>query len=86
MIALQPAARDAPGGITRVCGTCTACCDGWVAGTIYGHEMKPGTPCHFRGEGCCTIYDKRPLDPCRKFVCGWLAADSPLASGRTGSA
>ena len=38
----------------RVCGTCTACCDGWVAGVIEGHEMKPGQPCHFRGEGCCT--------------------------------
>src|SRR5713101_8412369 len=76
--ALQPAARDARGGITRACGTCTACCDGWVAGTIYGHEMKPGTPCHFRGEGCCSIYDKRPIEPCRNFVCGWLAADSPF--------
>ena len=26
----------------RECGTCTACCDGWAIGTIYGHEMKPG--------------------------------------------
>jgi len=69
VIALQPAAR-------RECGTCTACCDGWVVGTIEGHEMKPGTPCHFRGQGCCTIYDRRPKEPCRNFVCGWLAADS----------
>ena len=43
---------------TRQCGTCTACCDGWVKGTILGHEMKPGQPCHFRGEGCCTIYER----------------------------
>src|SRR5205814_3535317 len=28
----------------RECGTCTACCDGWAIGTIYGHEMKPGVP------------------------------------------
>jgi hypothetical protein len=62
----------------RACGTCTACCDGWVVGTIEGHEMKPGTPCHFRGEGCCTIYGRRPKEPCRNFVCGWLAPDSPF--------
>ena len=23
----------------RQCGECTACCDGWVAGVIEGHEM-----------------------------------------------
>jgi hypothetical protein len=79
------AARKSPGAVIplhvagkRECGTCTACCDGWVVGTIRGHEMKPGQPCHFRGEGCCTIYDARPQDPCRSFVCGWLAPDSPL--------
>jgi len=71
VIALQPAEQ-------RACGTCTACCDGWVVGTIEGHEMKPGTPCHFRGEGCCTIYERRPKEPCRTFVCGWLAPDSPF--------
>ena len=62
----------------RECGTCTACCDGWVVGTIRGHEMKAGTPCHFRGEGCCTIYAERPQEPCRTFVCGWLAPGSPF--------
>jgi hypothetical protein len=62
----------------RACGTCTACCDGWVEGTIRGHEMKPGTACHFRGEGCCTIYDSRPQSPCREFICGWLMTDSPF--------
>src|SRR5690349_22796733 len=44
----------------RKCGECTACCDGWVAGTIEGHEMKPGTPCFFRGDHCCSIYERRP--------------------------
>jgi hypothetical protein len=62
----------------RECGPCTACCDGWVVGTIRGHEMKPGTPCHFRGEHCCTIYAERPQEPCRSFVCGWLAPGSPF--------
>jgi len=70
VIPLKPAQRQ--------CGTCTACCDGWVVGTVRGHQMKPGTPCHFRGDGCCTIYDQRPVEPCRNFVCGWLAPGSPF--------
>ena len=48
VIALKPAMQPAQ----RQCGSCTACCDGWVEGTIRGHEMKPGVPCHFRGAGC----------------------------------
>ncbi len=63
---------------TRECGACTACCDGWVKGTIFGHEMYPGRPCHFRGAGCCTIYERRPSDPCRNFICGWLQTQSPF--------
>src|SRR5438876_10607129 len=59
--------------VQRECGTCTACCDGWAVATIRGYEMKPGVPCHFRGEGCCTIYAERPVEPSRNFVCGWLA-------------
>ena len=62
----------------RECGTCTACCDGWAVATIRGYEMKPGVPCHFRGEGCCTIYAERPVEPCRNFICGWLAPGSPF--------
>jgi hypothetical protein len=71
VIALAPAAA-------RSCGDCTACCDGWLAGTIRGHAMAPGTPCHFRGEGGCTIYAERPASPCRSFVCAWLAPGSPF--------
>jgi len=62
----------------RRCGECTACCDGWVKGEIFGHEMKPGQPCHFRGAGCCTIYERRPEYPCRNFICGWLEPESPF--------
>ncbi len=62
----------------RECGTCTACCDGWVEGTIRGRVMKAGVPCHFRGEGCCTIYEERPQEPCRNFICGWMMRGSPF--------
>jgi len=62
----------------RACGECTACCDGWVKGTIEGHDMYPGQPCHFRGERCCTIYERRPQKPCRDFTCGWLQPGNPF--------
>src|SRR5256885_5303722 len=75
VVAINPVSAT-PGA--RQCGSCTACCDGWVKGTILGHEMKPGQPCHFRGEGCCSIYERRPVDPCRNFVCGWLQQESPF--------
>ena len=26
----------------------------------------------------CSVYERRPTDPCRNFVCGWLLPDSPL--------
>ena len=57
---------------SRACGTCTACCEGWAAGEIRGHAMYPGKHCHFLTAGKCTIYDERPVSPCRNFVCGWL--------------
>jgi len=62
----------------RSCGTCTACCDGWLKGTVRGHEMKPGVPCHFRGAGCCTIYEERPANPCRSFFCAWRLEGNPF--------
>ncbi len=78
VIAIKPAANSATQPATRQCGSCTACCDGWVKGVIDGHEMKPGTPCHFRGESCCSIYATRPQDPCKNFMCGWIEAASPF--------
>ena len=75
---------DAP--TARECGPCTACCEGWAEGEIRGHRMQPGQPCHFlapasersTGSSPCRIYDERPESPCRRFVCGWLAAGSPF--------
>ncbi len=49
-----------------------------MAATIYGHEMKHGVPCHFLKDGGCSIYQRRPESPCRRFVCGWRADDSPF--------
>ena len=40
--------------------------------------MKPGTPCQFRGDRCCAIYERRPQHPCRDFTCGWLQEASPF--------
>lgn len=62
----------------RDCGSCTACCDGWVRMNIYGHEVRPGRPCPYSTGQSCSIYERRPEHPCRKFVCGWLEQNSPL--------
>jgi hypothetical protein len=62
----------------RQCGTCTACCDGWIKIEVQGHEVRPGKPCPFSSGHHCTIYPTRPEDPCRTFICGWLARNSPL--------
>jgi hypothetical protein len=65
-------------GDGRECGSCTACCDGWLRIEIRGHEVRPGVKCPFSTAKGCDIYEDRPDDPCRKFVCGWLAHRSPL--------
>lgn len=62
----------------RHCGPCTACCDGWLKGNILGHEVYPGKPCPYSTGHSCSIYEQRPQHPCRKFICGWLEANSPL--------
>ena len=57
----------------RQCGTCTKCCEGYLSGEALGHKFYPGKPCHFIaiGKGC-SIYAKRPTDPCASYKCGWL--------------
>lgn len=59
--------------ITRECGTCTKCCEGWLTANIRGHDMFPGKPCFFVeiGKGC-KDYKNRPDEPCKSFECGWL--------------
>lgn len=65
----------------RECGTCTACCDGWLRINIHGHEVYPGKPCPYSTGHRCRIYENRPDYPCRQFVCGWLEENSPLPPG-----
>ncbi|MDX1460664.1 MAG: hypothetical protein R3348_06355 [Xanthomonadales bacterium] len=60
----------------RECGTCTACCEGWLRTPHI--DMHPGKPCQHCTATGCAIYENRPTDPCRKFLCGWRQPDSPL--------
>ena len=57
----------------RSCGTCTKCCEGYLQGNALGHSFYRGKPCHFLaiGKGC-SVYAKRPVDPCQKYKCAWL--------------
>jgi hypothetical protein len=64
--------------IERTCGSCTACCDGWLQIEVRGHHVRRGEPCPFSVEHQCSIYSERPQHPCREFICGWLTASSPL--------
>lgn len=59
---------------SRFCGDCTKCCEGWLAGEALGHRFYKGKPCHFiaTGKGC-SIYAKRPKEPCQTFKCAWLS-------------
>jgi hypothetical protein len=38
-----------------------------------GEKIYPGKPCHFIaiGKGC-TVYEKRPKEPCQSYKCAWL--------------
>ena len=65
----------------RECGTCTKCCEGWLAGDIRGHEMSPGKPCFFLEIGIgkpsgCSDYENRPEYPCKTYKCFWLGDDT----------
>lgn len=57
----------------RECGSCTKCCEGHLTGAALGHAFYKGKPCHFIaiGKGC-TVYAKRPKDPCMSYKCAWL--------------
>ena len=61
----------------RECGTCTKCCEGWLTGEALGHRFYLGNPCHFIaiGKGC-TVYAKRPKDPCVTYKCAWLTDEN----------
>ena len=65
-------------GPARACQPCTACCDGWLRANIYGAEVGPGNPCPHSSRGGCNIYEQRPTEPCRTFVCAWAATGSLL--------
>ncbi len=59
--------------MSRICGECTACCEGWLIADINGVHMEPGKPCYLLqiGKGC-TDYENRPQNPCKGFECEWL--------------
>lgn len=64
----------------RSCGDCTKCCEGWLSGEALGQKFYIGRPCHFVaiGQGC-SVYAKRPKEPCQVYKCGWLDnEDVPL--------
>jgi hypothetical protein len=57
---------------------CAACCEGWLRADIGGTQISPLKPCGFSTAKGCAIYERRPVNPCQTFKCGWLKEDSPL--------
>ena len=56
----------------RSCDGCTECCLGWLQlSSIYGKEYELGQSCDFVTEQGCGIYNDRPQDPCRNYMCAW---------------
>ena len=55
----------------RTCDGCTACCEGWLPGEAYGKKFYPGSPCYYKCESKCSIYEDRPETPCRTYLCEW---------------
>ena len=58
--------------IKRNCDGCTACCEGWLSGKAYDKEFFSGTPCYYKCESGCSIYENRPENPCKSYLCGWM--------------
>lgn len=66
--------------MTRECGDCTICCEGWLWGSAHDHTFFSGRPCHYVsiGKGC-SIYEDRPDVPCKSYQCEWLKnGDIPM--------
>lgn len=63
--------------ISRKCGSCTKCCEGWLSGEVDNEKFYKGVPCKFcvTNSGCGN-YNNRPDDPCKTFKCSWLSDDS----------
>jgi hypothetical protein len=59
----------------RTCDGCTMCCQGHLTGQAYGHTFQQGKPCFFVSAKGCTIYEDRPVEPCKSFECDWLKYD-----------
>ena len=60
--------------LSRVCGDCTKCCEGWLEGVVHGYKMFRGCSCHFL-EKTCSVYEHRPENPCKSYNCAWLKED-----------
>ena len=58
--------------VSRQCGTCTRCCEGWLEANILGQDLRNGKNCQFLKDSSCSIYADRPHEPCRNYTCAWL--------------
>lgn len=59
------------------CGECTKCCEGWLSAKIHEKILSPGNSCEYIKNNSCSIYNNRPIKPCRTFNCLWITQNMP---------
>ena len=59
----------------RECGSCQKCCEGHLHGEANGYAFWKSRKCHFLNKCGCSIYEDRPVDPCKSYRCMCLADD-----------
>lgn len=57
--------------MNRNCGSCHACCDGWLEGYAYGVAFGNKKKCSFLCAEKCVIYQIRP-QVCKNYYCAWV--------------
>lgn len=61
--------------ISRTCENCNRCCEGWLHGSVYGHNFYRGRFCNFLKNKSCSIYYDRP-NFCKEFYCEWMTDET----------
>jgi hypothetical protein len=66
--------------MSKECGSCSKCCEGFLTGSVFGNIFGNGKPCVFVDkQKQCSIHEIRPKNPCRDYKCMWLRfEDVPL--------
>ena len=66
--------------MSRTCLPCTECCRGALEANYNGVDIGFNKPCEHVTDKGCGIGDNRPDDPCKSYLCSWVADEKLLPS------